>query len=458
MNEIHRKYDSWRTPILILMMVSYGFYFVTRSTLNFAAPIMQEAEGISLTKEHIGGLFSIWGISYSIGKFVTGFVSIYFSPRRLMFIGLLGSSLMTIAFPFFKNYYAFLAMWFMAGLFQSIGWPQCVRLMSHWYRPTELGTKWGIASIANQLGTKLMYGLFTLVTWGGVVFTLPFMDLPIDIHWDQYFDKNDWRHYFWLTGVISLLVSLVVSRIPLFTPERMGLPSKEERYDLPKEDVFEDQNETFGQNTYKILFKDILPNKMLWCVALANTFFYVMRTGYTQWAPTFYKEYKGFDMAAVGENMFIFELSGAIGGIMAGLISDKLFRGRRGLVGTVYMFGVLALLGYIFYFPITPGWGSAALMFALGFIFFGPQIMAGAASVDFATKRAAVAANAFVGACAQIISAPIAGYVIGALAQNKDYGWPWVFSLLGLSTLMGALFFWFTRNGNSAQRKTAKVN
>ena len=153
-------------------------------------------------------------------------------------------------------------------------------------------------------------------------------------------------------------------------------------------------------------------------------------------------------MTAVSSNMFIFEFAGISGGIIAGLISDRLFKGRRGLVGATYMGLVIIALGYLYFAPFTENYMATIFMFFLGFVFFGPQIMAGAASVDFATKRAAVAANSFVGFFANTGSSLISGALLGSIAENQ--GWGAVFCVLVSSTFLGAFFFWLTRNGKTA--------
>lgn len=78
-----------------------------------------------------------------------------------------------------------------------------------------------------------------------------------------------------------------------------------------------------------------------------------------------------------------------------------------------------------------------ALMLA-GYLVYGPQILAGVASADFASKKAVGVANGFIGTLAYLGSA-IAGVGIGYVVES--YGWEGGFALFIATSLIGSLFF-----------------
>jgi len=75
----------------------------------------------------------------------------------------------------------------------------------------------------------------------------------------------------------------------------------------------------------------------LWFIALANAFIYLIRYGVLDWAPTYLKEVKGYDITEIGWAYFVYEFAAIPGTIVCGWLSDKLFKGRRALTTMIYM-------------------------------------------------------------------------------------------------------------------------
>lgn len=63
-----------------------------------------------------------------------------------------------------------------------------------------------------------------------------------------------------------------------------------------KNDYPDDYNEKAEQElTAKQIFMQyVLPNKLLWYIAIANVFVYLLRYGILDWSPTYLKEVKHF--------------------------------------------------------------------------------------------------------------------------------------------------------------------
>lgn len=408
----NRTYDMWGHSVLVLMLVSYTMYFLVRQNFSLAMPFIENTLGFSKTQ--IGVIMTASLFVFGVGKFVNGFFSNLLKPKVFLSLGLVGSSLMNIAFSKTSTLVGMSLIWACNAFFQSIAWPQCVRLLSEWYSPTQLGTRWGIVSVANQAGSFLVFAFF------------PFL-----------VESYGWRASFFIPGVAGIIAGLVILALPLEVPKELGLCSMEERNGLPP--VMESTpNEGLGKVTGDIL-TEILKNKFLWYVSLATFFIYIVKTGFCSWAPTYLKEAKGLGIKAVGFNMVVFEVVGAIGGLVAGWVSDKVFKGRRGQVGLIYLIGMIMLLFGLWWAPMNVPGLDIALFAGLGFVLFGPQVMAGAASVDFSSKKAAVAANGFVGFFSYFGSSLVSGVLLGYVTQH--YGWSATFIILIASCIMAAYFF-----------------
>lgn len=87
----------------------------------------------------------------------------------------------------------------------------------------------------------------------------------------------------------------------------------------------------------EIFFKYVLSNKILWYIAIANAFIYLVRYGVLDWAPTYLKEVKGYDIKEIGWAYFSYEFAAIPGTIFCGWLSDKVFKGRRAITTMIYM-------------------------------------------------------------------------------------------------------------------------
>ena len=95
-------------------------------------------------------------------------------------------------------------------------------------------------------------------------------------------------------AAVALFVALLAYVLIRDTPQSCGLQTIEKwRNDYPKK-YREQQEEVL--TTREIFFKYVLHNKMLWFIAIANAFVYMVRYGCLDWAPTYLKEAQGYDI------------------------------------------------------------------------------------------------------------------------------------------------------------------
>jgi OPA family sugar phosphate sensor protein UhpC-like MFS transporter len=183
---------------------------------------------------------------------------------------------------------------------------------------------------------------------------------------------------------------------------------------------------------------------LIWQVAtnpmvllLGTVYFLIKPTRYAIlfWGPKYVNARLGSGMAESGFISALFELAGPIGAFVAGMISDRLLGTRRVPVCVV----CLVLLGAaLFMFDRLPAdrWVMGAGFFLIGLLLFAPDsLIAGAASVDFGTKRGASTASGLINGFGST------GAVIGGMAPslNEKLGWGPIFMLLGAMSVLAAL-------------------
>jgi OPA family sugar phosphate sensor protein UhpC-like MFS transporter len=407
------EYDLWSTRVFALLMISYTMFFLVRQNFALAVPFMQHS--LDIDKTQIGTIMSVSLLIFSIGKFVCGFFTHWLSPKKFLAFGLVGSSVTNILVAQNTSPSGLLVLWSFNALFQCFAWPQCIRLMSDWCSQQQIATRWSLISLAYQFGSVVVFSCFTfLIEWYG------------------------WEASFFVPGVIGVFAGFLLLALPLESPTELGLVARETRFGLKSEKTVVSASAEQGE--FWLIAKEVLCNRFIWLISFATFFSYVVKTGFSFWAPSYLNEVNQLSATMIGTYMLGFEGAGAVGGLASGWLSDNVFKGKRGPVAVLYFAGIFIFLIGLFLMPNEYPFGNALLLAGLGFTITGPQIMAGTASFDFSSKRAAMAANGFTGLFAGLGSAIISGSAIGFLAQY--YGWACVFMLLAACCVVAAGLFW----------------
>lgn len=87
-------------------------------------------ENGGFSKAELGLVPAAFFCSYGFGQFFSGLLGDRFSPKLLVFTGVLGSSLLNLAFPFCSSVPLMAAIWFVNGLAQSLAWAPMARLIA----------------------------------------------------------------------------------------------------------------------------------------------------------------------------------------------------------------------------------------------------------------------------------------------------------------------------------------
>ena len=398
------------------MMVGYAAFYLIRQNFTMAIPMMQIELGY--TKTQIGGIITLAACIYGLGKGISGLFSDKSNARYFMTFGLFCSAIMNLLMGMTSTLPLLTIFWALNAGFQSMGWPPCARLLTHWFSPKEIATKWSIWNMSQQIG-----GASILILGGFLI------------------DYGSWRLVFYVPGIIALIMAVFLFNRLRDTPQSLGLPPIETYHKL-SDQTHPEKNLSFRE----IMLNRILKNKLIWYICLANFFLYIVRMAVFNWAPTFLKEFKGSSLHLAGWQTAMFDLAGMFGGILAGYLSDKVFQGYRGRVGALSMLLLTVCIIVLWLSP--PGWVILHFlgMMLIGFLVTGPQILVGVAAADFASKKAAGAASGLTGTFGYLGTA-VTGIGIGVIVDH--WGWDSAFWVMTLSALLSALFFALTWNHRS---------
>lgn len=407
---VKKDYRYWRFRIFYSMFFGYAFYYLTRKSFTFAMPALMADLG--LTKGDLGILSSMWAIAYGCSKFASGIVGDRSNPRYFMSVGLIITGFCNIFFGLTSSLLFFALFWGLNGWFQGFGWPGCARLLTHWYSQSERGRWWSFWNTSHNIGGAI---------------------IPIAISFTaQYFG---WRMAMFLPGVVCIVVGFVLMNRLRDTPQSLGLPPVERfRQDFPKKSSEEQLEKELSVR--EILFKYVLTNPFIWILAFSYFFVYIIRTAVNDWTVLYLVEAKKYTQIGAGGMVFWFEGGGFFGSLAAGWASDKIFQGRRGPINVLFCLLITFAIVAFWFAPEASYVLDSVLLFIIGFLIFGPQMLIGMAAAELSHKKAAATATGFTGWMAYA-GAAMAGYPLGIITQN--YGWEGFFVTLTICSVVSTL-------------------
>ena len=360
-----------------------------------------------------------------------GSVSDRSNARTFMSLGLALSALTMIfmgSVPFATSSVAIMfALLLLNGWFQGMGWPPSGRVMVHWFSLRERGTKMALWNIAHNIG-------------GGLVGPIAILGL---------FWFSDWHATLYFHGYVALAVALFIYLTVRDTPQSHGLPPIEHyRNDYPTSHTYDDSEEQ-ELTAREIFFTYVFSNRMLWTIAIANAFVYLVRYGVLDWAPTYLGEVKAFSFEASGWAYAFYEFAGIPGTLLCGWLSDKVFGGRRAPVSIAYLLCTLICVLVYWKNPAGNPNLDIAMLVGIGFFIYGPVMLIGVHALDLVPKKAAGTAAGFTGLFGYVGGAVSASVVLGYLVDVA--GWDAGFLLISSACVIAIILIAFTWQ---AERRT----
>ena len=416
-DRIDPTYRRLRWQVFIGIFIGYAGYYLVRKNFALAMPELIE---LGYSRAQLGLVLSGVAMAYGLSKFFMGSVSDRSNARVFMALGLALSAATMIIMGQAPAATATVGMMFALqlanGWFQGMGWPSSGRVMVHWFSPGERGTKMAVWNVAHNIGGGLVGPIAVLAV---VLF-------------------GEWQSVLYFHGYLALAIALFIWLTVRDTPQSQGMPPVEAwRNDKPRAFVYEAHHER-EFSAREIFFSHVLNNRLLWAIAIANAFVYLVRYGVLDWAPTYLGEAKGFSFEQAGWAWALYEWAGIPGTLLCGWLSDRVFNGHRAPASILYL--VLTLICVLVYWFNPPGQTGVdmAMLIAIGFLIYGPVMLIGVHALDLVPKKAAGTAAGFTGLFGYVGGAVSANIVIGALVDR--YGWDAGFALIAFACAAAIVF------------------
>ena len=412
---VESTYKSLRNRTFWGATVAYSLYYVCRMSINVVKqPLIDD--GI-LSAGQLGLIGSALLFVYAVGKFMNGFIADYCNIRRFMATGLFISALVNLimgALGLFSNmlptmliFISFAILWGVNGWMQSMGSAPGVICLSRWFPQSKRGSYYSLFSTSPYIGEFISYNILAVVVgWLG------------------------WQSGFIAAAVAGLAGALLILVFVSDTPESRGLPSVQELSGekLTKED----------QMPTRELQKMILRHPGIWVIALSSAFIYIIKYAIAGWGVLFLQKARGFELAEASQVIAFSAVSGVLGTVLAGWLSDRMFNGDR--AKPAVLSGIISTSSLILFLFVGGGFVLNIFYVSLFSLSTGVLycIVAGLMAVDIVPRKATGAAPGVVGISSYVAAGLqdiTSGYLIQGFTSQVngvdvyDFGpvsWFWV--------------------------------
>lgn len=379
-DRVDQTYQSLRRKTFWGVTLAYSLYYVCRTCISlFKKPLIDE--GV-LTEGQLGLVGAAFLFVYAVGKFLNGFIADYCNIRRFMATGLFISSVVNLlmaALGFFHNmipsvviFLAFAILWGMNGMVQSMGSAPGVISLSRWFPLSKRGSYYSVFSTSPSIGKFVSYLVLGAVGYFG------------------------WQYGFIVASIAGVIGATLILIMVSDTPESKGLPSVQE---LSGETL----TKTDKKPT-KELQKMVLKHPGVWVIAFSSAFLYITKEAVDSWGVLFLQEARGLTQWQASQALGYSVAFSIAGTLLAGWLSDKVFRGDR--AKPALLSGILCTTALVMFLFV--GGGFALNIFYVSLFSFSMGVLycvvAGLMAVDIVPRKATGAALGVVGISSYIAS------------------------------------------------------
>jgi OPA family glycerol-3-phosphate transporter-like MFS transporter len=444
-DKIKSTYIRMQIGILISTCLGYTGYYICRQTFTYQQKDLIAA--YDYTKEDIGMVLGVFGVSYGIFKLIMGTLSDKANPKWFIATGLFVSAFLNVLIG--ANSHNIKVVAFLMALMaisQGMGAPACQKSIQFWFGKKQRGTFFSVWSSAHNLGS---FASGYLAKWATTLFAageiLAFLNMPV-------------TGVFYFCSAVSVLIGFIVLLTGNDRPASVGLPTAAEYFDddiVAGTATTEDDGDTTTLSIGHIFIKYILLNKMVWFISLTSASLYMVRYGIMSWVPSFLSEQKGelFTKESAKAMTAFFELSAIPGVIFLGYATDKFLKGRRTpaiIVGILLSF--IAIL--VYYTSMNKG-VIIIDMFIMANLIYAPITIVGLMVNESVPKFAAGASTGFMGFFQYIVGNLGATWVMGRVIDQM--GWDAAFVLIYAAGAFAVVCMVFVFFFEAAEAKKGKL-
>lgn len=133
-----------------LVMLCQGLQALSMGAIALFLPLIRADLQISFSQ---AGLLSVAAtFTYALGQIPAGYLSDRFGPKRLFFIGILGSMLLSILLGLIDTFWLAMVCLAVSGVFRALLFVPGLALISSWFPPERRATALGLYTVGSFAG------------------------------------------------------------------------------------------------------------------------------------------------------------------------------------------------------------------------------------------------------------------------------------------------------------------
>ncbi len=170
--------------LVFLCSVIYFTSYISR--INFAAVILDIVRSEGFLSSEISLAITGSFVTYGAGQIISGYLCDKFSPKYLLFTGLLTTALMNFLIPLCPTASYMVLLWSINGFAQALMWPPISKIL------------------ATMLHSQDYRNASTKVSWGSSFGTIAvYIIAPLCVSF------SNWKSIFWLATIACLIMSAI---------------------------------------------------------------------------------------------------------------------------------------------------------------------------------------------------------------------------------------------------------
>lgn len=399
--------------VLLATMFCYLFFYTGRQTFGFAIPGIQAELGLNKATLGWASTALLW--SYAVGQAINGNLADKVGGRRIMTIGGLASTVVNWVVSLGTSFASIAVPWGVNGYFQAMGWAAGGRVLSNWWPKSERGKTYGFYVFAAGTGSVVAYATSVLV---------------LDV-WEL-----DWRWIFRIPVLLMLVGGITFFLVARNRPAERGLPS-------PVEPEAAATGDTAKPEGSRARYAAVLRHPKIWVTGVSIGFQNAARYGLLVWVPVHFlgANWQKGETAGGVSPLWVsvaLPIGMAIGALVNGQISDRVFGSRRSQPIMVFMLLGAVCAGGMYLIPVASASVAIAVLFLTGFFVYGPQASFWALCPDLVGTARSGTATGVVNFFAYLFAGfggPLIGHLIDASGRTSD-----VFLIVAVCCLASAAF------------------
>jgi sugar phosphate permease len=372
------------TTTVTLAVLCQVFHGLTFSGLAVFLPLVRDDLGLSFAE---GGLLAAaMTVSYGLGQIPAGYLSDRFGPKRLVFIGFLVWSALSLTLGLIHSFWLAVLNQLVAGAFRALMFAPGLSLLASWFPPERRATAMSLYMVGGFSGT-------ILVSLGGPLLAM----------------QLGWRYAFILLAALGIAVAFVFH---VYGREKPRKPD--------------------GTAVSITEALRLFRHRILWVCSGIQFVRFSIVTAFNFWLPSVLVADRGFSLEAAGLVAAMSAALTAPSNALGGYVSDRLKNPPLVIGGSLAILAAVSVLIVVVdstaLLLLVIAIGSIFLQFYFGPLFFVPMEVLG--------QRTAGTAIGFNNLFANIGGA-LSAYALG-MARDAAGSFVWGFFGIGALCLTGA--------------------